>query len=545
MHTFWVTFYSYKGGVGRSMALANVAALLAKNGRRVMMVDFDLEAPGLDSFEEFHVEEGSAGMVEYVTTYLEAEKAPRVSSFVQEVAPSETMSGKLWLMTAGRKDEAYNRKRVAINWTEFYEHQGGALFFENFKADIEDTFRPDYVFVDSRTGLTDVGGVCTLHLPDLVVLLFSLNEQNLQGIASVARVLRNADKAPQLLPVATPVPNLPRDSKSLVDERYQRARELLGVEVGLSIAYSPQMSLRERVYAWGGGGTLVSQYEQLRRSISEADPEGLDYLIRQADHAITAYDLVRGQEIEESLRLEYGDRSDSWLRIAEIRKVNGSVDGYELALRKSLELDPSNETAFQRIDSLLSSKKRHQELIEIIEGLLSNSGTFSSEWRSNLSHSAGLILMHQGRAKEALSYFEAGLDSVRFDDSVVSLLIAHFNVAEAARRSAMLQQVDWELIITIFESAAAGVNSSGLPERLNYLQAMHVPYACVGKLDQARELLDEVAKLAQHVSSRERIFCVGIYERLSKDEFLEFNRRMREALDRGELWDGMKLAPVR
>ena len=44
------TFYSYKGGVGRSMALANAGALLAKSGQRVLMVDWDLEAPGLERF---------------------------------------------------------------------------------------------------------------------------------------------------------------------------------------------------------------------------------------------------------------------------------------------------------------------------------------------------------------------------------------------------------------------------------------------------------------------------------------------------------------
>ena len=44
------TFYSFKGGVGRTMALANVAALLAKWGHSVLVVDWDLEAPGLERF---------------------------------------------------------------------------------------------------------------------------------------------------------------------------------------------------------------------------------------------------------------------------------------------------------------------------------------------------------------------------------------------------------------------------------------------------------------------------------------------------------------
>jgi Mrp family chromosome partitioning ATPase len=45
-----VTFYSYKGGTGRSMALANVAWLLAANGSSVLAIDWDLEAPGLHRY---------------------------------------------------------------------------------------------------------------------------------------------------------------------------------------------------------------------------------------------------------------------------------------------------------------------------------------------------------------------------------------------------------------------------------------------------------------------------------------------------------------
>ncbi len=55
-----VTFYSYKGGVGRTMALANVAALLAQDGRRVLVVDFDLEAPGVPSYGPLAAARGTA-----------------------------------------------------------------------------------------------------------------------------------------------------------------------------------------------------------------------------------------------------------------------------------------------------------------------------------------------------------------------------------------------------------------------------------------------------------------------------------------------------
>ena len=49
-----ITFYSYKGGTGRSMALANVAYLLATDiaygKNKVLMIDWDLEAPGLHRY---------------------------------------------------------------------------------------------------------------------------------------------------------------------------------------------------------------------------------------------------------------------------------------------------------------------------------------------------------------------------------------------------------------------------------------------------------------------------------------------------------------
>jgi Mrp family chromosome partitioning ATPase len=44
---YTVTFYSYKGGVGRSLLVANCALYLAQLGLRVVAIDLDLEAPGL------------------------------------------------------------------------------------------------------------------------------------------------------------------------------------------------------------------------------------------------------------------------------------------------------------------------------------------------------------------------------------------------------------------------------------------------------------------------------------------------------------------
>ena len=75
-----LTFYSYKGGTGRSMALANIAWILASAGRSVLMIDWDLEAPGLHRyFRPFLLDEeltASDGLIDLVDRYATAAIQP-------------------------------------------------------------------------------------------------------------------------------------------------------------------------------------------------------------------------------------------------------------------------------------------------------------------------------------------------------------------------------------------------------------------------------------------------------------------------------------
>ncbi|MDB9484844.1 AAA family ATPase, partial [Dolichospermum circinale CS-537/05] len=60
-----VTFFSFKGGVGRTTALVATALTLARNGHRVAIVDLDLEAPGLSTiFFKDKVE--NFGVIDYL-----------------------------------------------------------------------------------------------------------------------------------------------------------------------------------------------------------------------------------------------------------------------------------------------------------------------------------------------------------------------------------------------------------------------------------------------------------------------------------------------
>src|SRR5271165_350304 len=123
---FAVTFYSYKGGVGRTLALANVADRLRAKGKKVFLLDFDLEAPGLDSF--FDLENASQpGILEYVNAFSESGVVPNLKGYVTEVKSPERSTGSIHLMRAGRGDQQYQQLLAHLNWKEFYSFRHGFL----------------------------------------------------------------------------------------------------------------------------------------------------------------------------------------------------------------------------------------------------------------------------------------------------------------------------------------------------------------------------------------------------------------------------------
>ncbi len=176
-----VTFYSFKGGVGRSMAIANIGALLVRRGLRVLCVDFDLEAPGLDRyFEERTTRKSSVGLLDLLTQAQSGE-SPQFRDFVSEV----DVGGQsvLDLITCGKQDASYAQRVLDFNWRQFFEQRSGGRFFESLREAWRTAY--DFVLIDSRTGLTDSGGVCTVQLPDILVAVLTTNEQSLEGTRAV------------------------------------------------------------------------------------------------------------------------------------------------------------------------------------------------------------------------------------------------------------------------------------------------------------------------------------------------------------------------
>jgi MinD-like ATPase involved in chromosome partitioning or flagellar assembly len=212
-----ITFYSNKGGTGRSMALANVAWILAYQGKRVLMVDWDLEAPGLHRYiHPFLKNKGliaSEGVIDLMTKFEGAAISPLHKQDEQIMEPDDTTwylpladispyclpltwsfpnNGSIDLLPSGKQGPTYSARVTSFNWSGFYDRLGGGVFLETVRNNMREKY--EYILVDSRTGLSDTAGVCTIQLPDIVVLCFTLNIQSIEGAAAVASSVRGQRK---------------------------------------------------------------------------------------------------------------------------------------------------------------------------------------------------------------------------------------------------------------------------------------------------------------------------------------------------------------
>ena len=144
---YTATFYSFKGGVGRTMALVNVAIELVKQGRRVLVVDFDLEAPGLDTFGLPQTPTRAGGVVDFVARYLEADEAPDVTDYLSDSWRPRNGDGRLWIMPSGAHANGYAATLANIDWAALYDDHDGYLLFEDIKEQWKTAIDPDYVLI--------------------------------------------------------------------------------------------------------------------------------------------------------------------------------------------------------------------------------------------------------------------------------------------------------------------------------------------------------------------------------------------------------------
>ncbi len=277
-----VSFHSCRGGVGRTTALVNVGLELARRGRKVLLVDFDLESPDLTSFLPRDLPEPHPGIVEYVAAYREKGESPDVTEYLYPVE-TDGRKDRLWVMPAGRNDHRYYppdrsywEALAGIDWQGLYERQDGYLFFEDTRAQWEQ-LGPDYVLIDAHAGITPALGICTQQLANAVVHM--KNSQYFFG-DGFEEVVRRIEEAEQTL--AKPIEQF--FVASLVVEADGWRLDLIPDE--LSISFSHRLLLKTQTIVESEGYSGVAKdYRRLTNALIAAnfaqDRDGALLLLRK------------------------------------------------------------------------------------------------------------------------------------------------------------------------------------------------------------------------------------------------------------------------
>ena len=221
------------------MALANVAWVLASHGKRVLVIDWDLEAPGLHRYFRPFLIDGellsTEGLIDYVWTLsCEALASPSANTRVdanQLAADIDSYITRLnWefgpnayidFIPAGRQGDVYAERVNAFDWVNFYERLHGGAFLNRMRLRIQEEY--DYVLIDSRTGVSDTSGICTVQMPDAVVVLFTLNNQSVHGAEAVASSIREQRAELKIYPVCTRIDDAEQDK---LNARLRLVRDL-------------------------------------------------------------------------------------------------------------------------------------------------------------------------------------------------------------------------------------------------------------------------------------------------------------------------------
>ncbi|HEY5911650.1 MAG TPA: hypothetical protein VJA21_13705 [Verrucomicrobiae bacterium] len=508
----------------------------------MVLIDFDLEAPGLDSFEEFKSVAGKPGVVEYVTEFKKTKRAPAITRFVHRCELPGPLRGQLWIMPAGKKDTHYNACRASLSWADLYENHHGEQFVENWKAALDNHYRPDHVFVDSRTGLTDVGGICTLHLPDLVVMLFGLNEQNVKGVAAVAKTIRESEiiRVPQIHYVVSPLPNMPRDRGGSLDKRWAEASTELGTKIESSLRYQPFAALSEQLFVLDPSlddNVLIQNYLDLLDRLIGYNRNGLDFLVRQAKAAVAEGEVP--DRLYTILQEEYSDRPEALMARATLRQAAGDFPGATELACQAIKLDPTFTDAFNWLIRQYKKEANFPAALELCSSILAAADRLDRDTVTSIQKERGEVAMAAGRYEDA-GYSFAHLLSTPPDHSDPAEAVFYaLHRAEAVRRSAREARPKvWAAVLSRFSEATL---DAPLPVLASRLQAMHIAFAITGDTTRAREALGRARLTAELLGSAEDIFTVKTYAFVPTREFLAINDEMLAALDRGQLWDGMPL----
>lgn len=193
-----VVFFSIKGGVGRSTALAASAWALAQQGKRILVLDLDLESPGLSSSLLPSERRPTYGIADWLVEDLVDNGTAVFADMI--AASSLSHDGEIYVVPAHGVDSGEYVAKLGRVWMSKSKDGGGRETWSQRLARLldalESRLKPDVILIDSRAGIDDVAASCVTSLGAALVLLFAIDgEQTWEGYRALLRHWNRAHKA--------------------------------------------------------------------------------------------------------------------------------------------------------------------------------------------------------------------------------------------------------------------------------------------------------------------------------------------------------------
>ena len=168
------TLYSVKGGVGRSTSAAVLSWHLARRGEDVLVVDLDLESPGISSAMLDRSMRPEFGVVDWFVEDLVGQGDGVIEDMIAMPSWHHDLPGDVRIVSAhGAQSGEYLAKlgRVymdtGVRWTKR---------LEQLLSMLREVVKPTIVLLESRSGLHDIAAATVTDL-DAHVLLFAIDSE--------------------------------------------------------------------------------------------------------------------------------------------------------------------------------------------------------------------------------------------------------------------------------------------------------------------------------------------------------------------------------
>lgn len=199
-----VVFFGIKGGVGRSTALAMVAWHLAQKKKRVLVVDLDLESPGVSTLLVPHEDLPRFGVVDWL---VESAVGQGDRSLVDDMFASSPLSmdspGQIFVVPAGGRQPGSYAAKLARAYLSATSPGGDLLSFterlDELLRSLTSFREVDVVLLDSRAGLHEIGAAAVTRLGAQSLLFATGNAQTFWAYETLFHELRRSPQRARAL----------------------------------------------------------------------------------------------------------------------------------------------------------------------------------------------------------------------------------------------------------------------------------------------------------------------------------------------------------